>query len=121
MLGALDNPVELWNTFKREILEAARGCVRERSRSRGGFVSVETLDSIAKSYAARLAGNQNQYRALSRRIRTLLRRDEKRYVRSLAEDVEDHLNANVYISDECYPNRRRLPCIRSGWADGSLG
>ena len=31
---------------------------------------------------------------LSRRTRTLLRRDKERYVRDLAEDVECHLNAN---------------------------
>ena len=59
-----------------------------RPRSQSGFASAETLDSIEKSHAARLAGNQNQYRALSRRIRTLLRRDKERYVRSFAEDVE---------------------------------
>ena len=54
----------------------------------------KTLDSIEKSRAARLAGSRDQYRALCCRTRTLLRRDKKRYVRSLAEDVEDHLNAN---------------------------
>ena len=63
-------------------------------RSRGGFASTETLDSIKKSRAARLAGSRDQYRALSHRTRTLLRRDEERYVRSIAEDVEDHSNAN---------------------------
>ena len=52
------------------------------------------LDSIEKNHAVRLAGNQDQYRALSRRTRTLLRRDKEKYVRSLAEDVEGYLNAN---------------------------
>ena len=51
------------------------------------FTSVETLDSIEESRAARLAGDNDQYRALSRRTRTLLRRDKERYVRGLAEDV----------------------------------
>ena len=55
---------------------------------------METLGSIEKSHTDKLAGNQDQYRALSHRTRTLLRRDKERYVRSLTEDVEGHLNAN---------------------------
>ncbi|KAG0730078.1 Cysteine protease ATG4D [Chionoecetes opilio] len=37
---------------------------------------------------------QDQYRALSRRTRTLLGRDKERCGRRLAKDVEGHLNAN---------------------------
>ena len=33
--------------------------------SEDGFTSAETLDSIEKSRAVRLAGNQDQYKALS--------------------------------------------------------
>ena len=73
----LDVPVELWDTFKRETLEVARGCVGGRPRSHGGFPSAGTLDSIEKSRAAKLAGNQDQYRTLSCRTRTLLRRDKE--------------------------------------------
>ena len=87
VLDTLEDPEELWDTFKRETLEAAKECIGERPRSRSGFTSVETLESI-ESRAARLAGNHDQYRALSRRTRTLLRRDKERYVRGLAEDVE---------------------------------
>ena len=90
VLDALKNPVELWDTFKRETLEAARGCLR----SRVGFASAETLNSIVKSFAARPAGSRDQYRALSRWTRTLLRRDNERYFRRLAEDVDGYLNAN---------------------------
>ena len=54
---------------------------------------METLDSIEKSHAARLAGSRTSTRALSRRTRTLLR-DKERCVRSLAENAEDHLKAN---------------------------
>ena len=61
---------------------------------RSGFTSVEMLESIEESRAARLAGDHDQYRALSRRTRTLMRRDKERYVRGLNEDVECHLNAN---------------------------
>ncbi|KAG0718661.1 Transposon TX1 uncharacterized protein [Chionoecetes opilio] len=74
--------------------EAAKECIGQRPRSRRGFVSTETLEKIEESRAARLAGNQDQHRALSRRTRTVLGRDKERYVRSLAEDVEDHLNVN---------------------------
>ena len=52
------------------------------------------LYSIEKSRTARLAGSRDQYRALSRRTRTLLKRNKERYVRSFAEDIEGHLNAN---------------------------
>ncbi|KAG0717160.1 Procollagen C-endopeptidase enhancer 2 [Chionoecetes opilio] len=74
VLGALEDPVELWDTFKRETLQAAKECIGERPRSRRGFVSTETLEKIEESRAARLAGNQDQHRALSRRTRTLLPR-----------------------------------------------
>ena len=72
----------------------AKECIGERPRSRSGFTSVETLECNEESRAARLAGDHDQYRALSRRTRTLLRRDKESYVRSLAEDVECHLKAN---------------------------
>ena len=108
VLDALEDLVELWDTFKCETLEAARGYVGGHSRSQGGFASAETLDSIEKSHAARLAGSWDQYRALSCRTRTLLRRDKDRYVRSLAEDVEGHLNTN-----DLKPAYRALKKLRS--------
>ena len=75
-------------------LEVAKECIAERPRSRRGFTSVKTLESIEESRAARLAEDHDQYRALSRRTRTFLRRNKERYVRGLAEDAERHLNAN---------------------------
>ena len=66
----------------------------ERPRSRSGFTSVVILECIEESRAARLDGDHDQYRALSRRARTLLRRDKERYVKVLANYVEYHLNAN---------------------------
>ena len=75
-------------------LKAAKGCVGGRPRSWSGFALVEMLNSTEKSCTARLAGNWDQYKALSRRTRILLRRDNERYVRSLIEDFEVHLNAN---------------------------
>ncbi|KAG0710766.1 hypothetical protein GWK47_022143 [Chionoecetes opilio] len=62
---------------------------------------------ICKSYALS-DSNQDQHRALSRRTRTLLGRDKERYVRSLAEDVEGHLNAN-----DLRPAYRALKKLRS--------
>lgn len=43
--------------------------------------------SIKESHAARLIGNQTQYRALSYRTVVLLRRETERYVKSLIRDV----------------------------------
>ena len=48
VLDALEDQVKLWNNFKRETLEAAIGCVDERSRSRGGFALAGTVVSIEK-------------------------------------------------------------------------
>ncbi|KAG0720366.1 hypothetical protein GWK47_048649 [Chionoecetes opilio] len=101
-------PVELWDSFKLETAKAAKECIGERPRSRRGFVSTETLEKIEESRAARLAGNQDQHRALSRRTRTLLGRDKERYVRSLAENIEGYLNANDHR-----PSNRALKKLRS--------
>ena len=94
MLDTLEDPEEPWDTFKRETLEAAKECIGERPRARSDFTSVETQESNEQSRAARLPGDHDQYRALSRRTSTLLKRDKERYVRGLAEDVESHLRAN---------------------------
>ena len=83
-LDTLEDPEELWDTFRRETLEAAKECDRERQRSRRAFVLVEMLDSTEESCVARVTGNRNQYRALSRKTRALLRRNKKRYLRGLA-------------------------------------
>ena len=39
VLDTLEDPEELWDTFKRETLEAAKECLGERPRSRSGFTS----------------------------------------------------------------------------------
>ena len=85
VLDTLEDLEELWDTFKRETLEAAKECTGEHPRSRRGFTSVETLESIEESRAARLAGDHDQYRALSHRTKTFLRRNKERYVKGLAE------------------------------------
>ena len=41
-LNTLEDPEELWDTFKHEALEAASECIGERPRSRSGFTSVDT-------------------------------------------------------------------------------
>ena len=78
VLGTLEDPGELWDTFKCETLKAAKDCIGERPRSRSGVASRETLETIEESRAARLAGDLGQYRTLSRRTKTLLRRDKER-------------------------------------------
>ena len=94
-LDTLEDHEELWDTSKCETLEAAKESVGEHSRSWSGFISEEMLESIEESRDARLAGDHDQYRALSRRTRTLLRRDKERYVWGLAEDVKCHINGNA--------------------------
>ena len=87
-------------------LEAVRECVRGRLRSQSRFASAEMLDSIEKSRAAKLAGSRDQYRTLTRRTRTLLRRDKERYVRS--PGCEDHL-----IPNDLKPAYRAMKKLRS--------
>lgn len=48
---------------------------------------------IKESHDARLAANQNEYRALAHRTNALLKRDKGKYV-SFAAAAESHLNAN---------------------------
>ena len=60
----------------------------ETRRSRSVFTSVETLDSIGESYAAKLAENRDQYRALTRRTRTLPRKEKEKYFRAATDDIE---------------------------------
>lgn len=45
VLGTLGDPLELWYTFKGEILEDAKKCTAERPKPRVGFVSGETQES----------------------------------------------------------------------------
>ena len=95
MLGALEDQVKSWYTFKRETLKAAKGCIGDCLRSQGGFASAEVMDSIEKSQAARLSGKRGHYyRVLLHRTKTPLRRDKETNVRTLAENIETHLNAN---------------------------
>ena len=108
VLGSLDDPVELWDNFKREILSAAGECIGVKPRSRRGFLSEETLNTIEESRAARLDGNLDRHRVLSRRARTALRRDKEGYVREIAEEVEGN-----FLVNDLQPAYRALKKLRS--------
>ena len=108
VLDTLEDPEEMWNTFKRETLKVTEECVGERPRSRSGVASEDTLRNIEESRAARLAGDLDHYRTLARRTRALLRRDKERYVRELAENVEGCFDAN-----NLRPAYRALKKLRS--------
>lgn len=53
LLGILEDPIELWDTFKREILQTAKEYTGEQSISKSGSASVETLGNIERIPAAR--------------------------------------------------------------------
>ena len=74
VLNALENPPDLWDTFKCETLEATRRCVRAEMSEVTGWVRFggDAWQYRVKGLAARLAESREQYKALSRR--TLLRR-----------------------------------------------
>ena len=45
-LGALENPEELWSSFKTTILDVASGCLGTQHRAKKNFVSQGTLDTL---------------------------------------------------------------------------
>lgn len=51
------------------------------------------LEYVEESRTVRLAGDLDQYRTLTHKTRAILRRDKKRYDRSLGKDIEGHLHA----------------------------
>lgn len=50
------------------------------------------LENVEKYCDVRLPGNQDYYKALSWRVKTLLRRGKERYVRILTDDAKGHFN-----------------------------
>ncbi|XP_069995874.1 uncharacterized protein [Penaeus vannamei] len=76
---ALDNltdPVVLWETFKRETLEASQESIGERSRARQKFISLETLKATDACHTSRLTGDWDLHRSEVRRTRSPLRTDK---------------------------------------------
>lgn len=67
----------------------------------------ETLEGIEGNCGAKLAWTWSDT-GMSRKIKTLLRRDKERYVRDLAKDVEGYLNRNDFR-----PAFRALKKLRS--------
>ena len=80
-LENLTDPIALWDTFKRETLDAAQESIGDRPRARRNGISQETLDATEAGRAARLAGDRELHRSLARRTRnsrseSLLRRSK---------------------------------------------
>lgn len=50
--------LEVWDTFKHQILQAAKESIRKHMRSRSGIASGETLDNIDKNHSGMVADNQ---------------------------------------------------------------
>lgn len=111
----LEDPVQLWDTFKCKTIEAARECIGEHPRSRCDFASEETLET-ERNRTARHAGNQDCYRALLHRTRALLRRDKGRYVRSLTEEVEGYFNVSDF--QPSYWAQKKLCSMSASWING---
>lgn len=59
VLGTFDDPVELWDTFKKDTLEAEKKCTGEHSKSRGAFAKREALASNQEGRTSRLVRNRN--------------------------------------------------------------
>ncbi|XP_069972960.1 uncharacterized protein [Penaeus vannamei] len=93
-LENLTDHVLLWDTFKREILDAAQETIGERTRAGRYFISQETLDATDACRAARLAEDRDLHHSQVRRTRSLLRRDKEQFLRNFAEEVEGHFLVN---------------------------
>jgi len=108
VVGTLQDPAELWDTFKRETLSAAEECLGVRPRRRRRVVSDETLNTIEMSRAARLDGNHVLHRELSCSARASLRMDQERYIRGIADELEGH-----FAQNDLRPAFRTLRELRS--------
>ena len=82
VLDNLMDPVLLWDTFKRETLDAAQESIGERLRARQNLISQKTLEVTDACRVARLAGDRDLHRSQVRRTRSLLRRDKEQFIKS---------------------------------------
>ena len=90
-LGALENPGELWSTFKRTILDVAGGCLGTHHWAKKNFVSQGTLDTIDQSHRTRMNCRAELFRELRRKTVRVLRVEKEAHVRGIWEGVEIHL------------------------------
>lgn len=74
VLETFEDSEGMWDAFEHANLKAAEECPVEHLRSRIAVSSEETMRNIKDSRAARMAGNLDQYRILSRRTTAILRR-----------------------------------------------
>ncbi|XP_069971661.1 uncharacterized protein [Penaeus vannamei] len=94
---ALDNvtdPVLLCDTFKRETLCAIQESIGNSPRAKQNFISQEALQATDACRAAHLTRDRDLHHSQVRRTQSLLRRDKEQFIRSLAEEVEDHFFVN---------------------------
>lgn len=97
-------PLEiLWNCVPPSSVKLR---YKECPRSKGGFASGKTLASIEERRSVRLPANHDQYSTLPHMTRVLLMRDKERYIKSLADDVEGHLNPRP---PACLPSPGEVP------------
>lgn len=91
VLITVEDPIELWVSFKCVMLKGAK-CIGHHTSSSCGFALYETLENTEMNCSARLARNP---RLLSQwhRPRSFLRRDKVRYAKEQFEDL-GHMNAN---------------------------
>ncbi|KAG0716086.1 hypothetical protein GWK47_010475 [Chionoecetes opilio] len=123
-LHRITTPSKFWARMRS--LKGCQGCVLGSARGQDVVLSRRRRWRISKrvTLPGLLGTGTSKQRALSGRTRTLLGRDEDRYVRSLAEDVEGHLNANdrrpAYqaLKKLCSKSPSRTSAIRA--ADGCL-
>ena len=91
VLGALENPEELWSAFKTTILDVVGGCLGTHRRTKMNFVSHGSLDTIDQSRRDRLNGIAELFRELRRKTEQMLGGDKESFVRGICERVEHHL------------------------------
>lgn len=93
-LNTHENPLELWDAFKCETLQAPREYNGGHPRSESDFASEEAVENTEKSRAPLLAGNRDRCRAHLRLTSVLLRKGKESYVKSLAREAKGHSSVN---------------------------
>lgn len=91
VLGTLEGLVECEIPVNVKRSKLPRSALKNIQRYMSGVPSSENIE---ESHAARLDGDSDRYKTLSRKTRAVLRRDKEGYVRGLAQDVESGLPAS---------------------------
>lgn len=79
-------------------------------KSRSTVALSQTMENVEESYNARVAEDSDQFKALSRRTRTISTKHKKSYIKGFAEEIQICDNANDIdsVSSEKAPSQIQI-------------